>query len=226
MSHDDFEFEPVRGLPAMLPQGETLLWQGSPRWQSLVVRSYHVRKVAIYFGALMVWRSVVGIENHHTVAAVAASCLFLLALGAIAIGVLSLLGYLNARSTVYSLTTHRLLLRHGVAVPLTLNLPLRLIESVDLRNFADGTGDVSLQLAREQRIGYLITWPHLRTGRITHPVPSFRALSDAKHAASLLRAALIAESKEATTTAAAAAPARTPGLEPTRPQFPAHTAAA
>ena len=27
--HDDFAFEPVPGLPELLPQGETLLWQGS-----------------------------------------------------------------------------------------------------------------------------------------------------------------------------------------------------
>ena len=32
MSHDDFAFEPRRGLPAVLPDGERLLWQGSPRW--------------------------------------------------------------------------------------------------------------------------------------------------------------------------------------------------
>ena len=31
--HDDFDFEPVRGLPQVLPEGERLLWQGAPRWQ-------------------------------------------------------------------------------------------------------------------------------------------------------------------------------------------------
>jgi hypothetical protein len=229
MSHDDFEFEPIRGLPAMLPPGETLLWQGSPRWQSLAVRAYHVRKVAIYFCALVLWRIAVGIYNHHAMAAVAASCVFLLALGGVAIGVLSLLGFLNARSTVYSITTRRLLLRHGVAVPLTMNLPFKLIESADLRNFADGTGDISLRIAREQRIGYLITWPHLRPGQITHPAPCFRALTDAAHAASLLGAALVAESNGAATVSAAApaaTPARTPEVETARPTFPAHTAAA
>ena len=30
MSHDDFKFEPVRGLPEALPEGEHILWQGSP----------------------------------------------------------------------------------------------------------------------------------------------------------------------------------------------------
>ena len=33
--HDDFDFEPVRGLPQLLPKGERMLWQGAPRWQDL-----------------------------------------------------------------------------------------------------------------------------------------------------------------------------------------------
>ena len=30
MSHDDFNFEPIRGLPEQLPEGEHILRQGSP----------------------------------------------------------------------------------------------------------------------------------------------------------------------------------------------------
>jgi hypothetical protein len=181
--------------------------------------------VAIYFGVLVLWRIVVGIDNHHTPAAIAGSCAFMLVLGGIAIGVLSLLAFLNARSTVYSITTRRLLLRHGVAVPLTMNIPFKLIESADLRSYSDGTGDISLRVAREQRIGYLITWPHLRPGHITRPAPCFRALTDAARAADLLGAALAAESSLSATTPAAVLE-RKPEPETTRPAFPAHTAAA
>ena len=130
MSHDDFDFEPVRGLPAMLPPGEKLLWQGSPGWKSLAVRAYHVRKVAGYFLVLAAWRVGVGVNEGHAASAILVSCLFLLALGSLAVGVLSLLAYLNARSTVYSITSRRVLLRHGVAVPLTMNLPFKLIDNV------------------------------------------------------------------------------------------------
>jgi hypothetical protein len=31
---DDFAGEPIPGLPADLPEGEKLLWQGSPGWRS------------------------------------------------------------------------------------------------------------------------------------------------------------------------------------------------
>jgi len=45
--HDDFAFDPVKGLPEHLPQGEVMLWQGSPHWQSLALRAFHIRKVAL-----------------------------------------------------------------------------------------------------------------------------------------------------------------------------------
>jgi hypothetical protein len=198
MSHDDFNFEPRRGLPALLPEGERLLWQGSPRWQSLAVRAYQVRKVIVYFAILVLWRVAMGLANAQSLAAVILSSLFILLLGSIAFGVLCTLAYLNARSTVYSITSRRILLRHGVAVQLTMNIPLKFIDTAGLRPFADGTGDIALTLPRSERIGFLITWPHLRPGRITRPQPSLRALVDAKEAADILSAALAADGADVT----------------------------
>lgn len=193
MSHDDFDFEPVRGLPAALPEGERLLWQGAPQWRSLAVRAYHVRKVAAYFGVLMAWRIGTGLYEGHTAAAMGISCLLLLTCGIIAIGVLSLLAYLNASSTVYSITSRRVILRHGVAVPLTMTVPFRLIDSADLKTYGDNTGDIALALPAKERVGYLITWPHVRAGKITRVQPSFRSLGDGREAAEILGAALAAD---------------------------------
>jgi hypothetical protein len=193
MNHDDFAFEPIRGLPAVLPEGETLLWQGSPDWKALAVRGYHVRKVAVYFLALAVFRLGLGVSQGHTPVAMLLSCAFLLALGGIAIGVLASLAYFNSRSTVYSITSKRVLLRHGIAVPMTMNIPFTLIESAGFLTYADGTGEVALRLPKDQRVGYLITWPHLRPGHITQPQPAFRALRDARQAADILAAALAEE---------------------------------
>jgi hypothetical protein len=193
MSHDDFDFEPIRGLPALLPEGERLLWQGAPDWKSLAIRAYHVRKVALYFSVLVLWRIGVGIGSAHSPSAIAVSCAFLLALGGIAIGVLSLLAYFAARATVYSITSRRVLLRHGVAVPMTINVPFKVIETAQLKLFADRTGDVAIGVTKAERIGYLITWPHLRPGFITRPQPSLRSLADASRAAEVLGLALAAD---------------------------------
>ena len=190
MSHDDFDFEPVRGLPADLPKGEELLWQGAPDWKSLAVRAYHVRKVAAYFGILVACRVGYGLYHGHTTADMGISCLVLLVSGSIAIGVLSLLAYLNARSTVYSITSRRVILRHGVAVPLTMTIPFRLIDAAQLKSYGDKTGDIALALPATERVGYLITWPHVRAGKITRTQPSFRSLADSQKAAQILGAAL------------------------------------
>jgi hypothetical protein len=193
MSHDDFAFEPVRGLPAELPEGESLLWQGVPRWGALAVRTYHVRKIAVYFAILALCRIGFGIGSGLSWSAIAVSSAFILSLGAVAIGVFSLLAYWNSSTTVYSITNRRVLLRHGIAVPVTMNIPFELIESADLKAYADGTGEITLRLTPAQRISYLITWPHLKPGRISRPEPSFRAVVDAQHAADILRSAVAAD---------------------------------
>jgi hypothetical protein len=186
MSHDDFAFEPVPGLPAPLPKGERILWQGSPRWQSLARTAYYVNIVALYFAGLVVWRVGVGLSEGHSLSVIALSCAWIAGLGATAAAILSVLAYFSAHMTIYTITSERVLLRHGIAVPLTLNIPFSLLDAADLRLRRDGTGDVSLRVDPRQRIAYLVNWPHLRSGFITRPQPSFRSLPDAETAARVL----------------------------------------
>jgi hypothetical protein len=184
--HDDFAFEKTPGLPADLPPGERLLWQGSPDWKSHAMNTYHVRAVAIYFAVLLLWRIGAGFGAGHDPATVAISCLWLLGLGTIAAGILATLAYVSAKTTIYSITSARVVLRHGIAVPLTVNIPFTLLEAADIAKRRDGSGDMFLRLRADQRLGYLVTWPHLRPTRITRPQPSFRSLSDAALAAQIL----------------------------------------
>ncbi len=192
MSHDDFAFEPIRGIPVALPRGEELLWQGAPRWLTHAIHAYYVRAVALYFGLLAVWGIGIGLSEGHTLNAIARSTGFLLGLGAVAVAVLGLLAYFGARTTVYSITSERILVRHGIAVPITMNIPFSLIEGADLKLWRGSAGDIALRVRRDQRVGYLVTWPHVRPGRITHPEPSFRSLPDAANAAAVLGRAVSA----------------------------------
>jgi hypothetical protein len=193
MSHDDFAFEPRRGLAA-LPPGERLLWQGAPNWRGLAARSYHVKKIAAYFGLLILWRVWVGVAGAQALASILIGAAFIAALGAAAIATLAGLAYLNARSALYSITNRRMLLRQGIAVPLTLNIPLHYIEAAGVCQFNDGTGDIAMKIGHAQRVAFLINWPHLKPGRFTRPEPSFRALDNAPEAARILSEALAAES--------------------------------
>jgi hypothetical protein len=174
VSHDDFE--PMNGLPGVVPAGEQILWQGVPRWQTLARHAFHVDKAFVYFGALLVLDGVRELSSGSSVV-VALQALYIptvLALAALA--TLTLLAYLSARSTVYTVTSRRVAIRTGIAFSVTINLPFRLIDGVSLRTARDGTGDLPLRLARGERIGYFLAWPSVRPWHYTAPQPMLRAV--------------------------------------------------
>ena len=54
--YEQFKNLQFKELPAPLPVGERVIWQGKPSFTGLALRSFHIREVAIYFGLLLVWR--------------------------------------------------------------------------------------------------------------------------------------------------------------------------
>lgn len=188
----EHEPEPIPGLPARLPQGERLLWQGAPDWRSLAVHVFHVRKLALYFGLLVAWQFVAPLGGAGTAATAASSALSYAILALAAIGVLCLLAWLIARSTVYSITSRRVVMRFGVALPMTLNLPFSVVDSVALRAHRDGTADLPIATTPGSRIGYVITWPHVRPWQFARPQACLRAIPDGQRVAELLASALVA----------------------------------
>ena len=146
----DFDFEPVRGLPELPPAGEHVLWQGAPNWRRLAREIYHVDKVALYFAALICWRGISerggGASFEDALRATAASALWLVPLGLVAIGILMLLAYLTERTTVYTITNRRVVIRFGIALPMTINFPFRTIGAAGLNVRADGSGDIPLSI--------------------------------------------------------------------------------
>ncbi len=193
MSDDDFKFEPVRGLPAVLPKGEHIIWQGAPTTGGLAVRAFHVRKIALYFGLLMLWRFVSGQSDGLSPMAAASYALRLLPLAAAATGILWLIAWGYARTTVYTLTNRRFVLRSGIAVPITLNLPLARIEGASLKLFKGGTGDIPLAINKDDRIAVLVIWPHMRAWHWRDPQPMLRSVMNAARVAEFVSAALKGE---------------------------------
>jgi len=200
MNMGEYDFEPVRGLPAELPPGEKLLWQGSPSWWPLARRAMRVLPVAAYFVVLAAWRASAVLAAGQGWPLALRNASLLLLLGALAVGVLCLLAWFAARATVYSITSARVLVRHGIALPMTLNLPFTKVHSASLRTHADGTGEIALELLRGERVGYFLTWPHVRPFHYLQPQPSLRALADAQAAAEVLEGALLASTAQPRTT--------------------------
>ncbi len=189
--HDeDFDFEPIRGVPAPLPEGETILWQGAPGFRGLAIRVLHARKVALYFGLLMLWRFGVALATGQGAAAGLGLAFGLLPFALAAVGILSLIAWGYARTTVYTLTSRRLLIRSGIAIPVTLNLPLAKIASASLKLHGDGTGDIPVQVEPGERIVATYIWPNIRPWSWNRPQPMLRSVPDALEVASRLASAL------------------------------------
>ena len=85
----DFDFEPIRGLPARLPAGEKLIWQGAPKWWPFALRAFHVRKIAVYFAILAAWRVTSMLRDGQSAEAAAVAFLGLLLLAVCASGLLA-----------------------------------------------------------------------------------------------------------------------------------------
>ncbi len=187
---NEHEHEPVPGLPEELPPGEKLLWQGTPRVGALAVRAFHVRKVGIYFALLMAWRAGSDLVNGESVLTALGSAVGLLPVAVLGVGLLWLLAWLCARSTIYTITNRRLVLRFGVALSMALNIPFKVVESASLRTFSDGTGDLPLALTAGQRIGWFVNWPYVRPWSRGGVQPMLRAVADPDAVARLLASAL------------------------------------
>lgn len=188
--HDDYAGEPIPGLPAELPEGERLLWQGSPGWRSLAIRAFHVRKIAIYFAILMVWRFASSLADGMTSLQALSYAAGLVPVALAAVCIVLLMAYAYARMTIYSITTKRVMMRSGVAMPITVNLPFKRIDGAGLKLHADGTGDIPLQLSKDDRIAIMAIWPNMRPWKISKPEPMLRSLPDANGVADILAAAL------------------------------------
>lgn len=199
----EFEFEPIHGLPERLPEGEALRWQGAPQLGALARRAFHLRSVAIYFGLLILLRFVLLLTGGVTLVEAVGSALWLATLGLFAIAILGLLAWLYSRSTVYSITDRRIVIRFGVALPMAVNIPFKGIESAGLRTYPDGTGDIPLVLAAEQKVNYLIMWPNVRPWQFFNAQPMLRGIPNAEAVAELLAEAL-REAMQADAPAAAA----------------------
>jgi hypothetical protein len=186
----EYATEPVKGLPELLPAGERMLWQGQPSWRALAIRVFHVRKIAIYFGLILAWRLTSGWVDGSSLASTAAFVLWFLPVALAAVVIPTLLAWLYARTTVFTITNRRVVMRYGVALPWSLNLPYRTIESAAMSVQKDGTADIAIALTGLGRISYLHLWPFARPWRINNAQPMMRALPDGLKVARILALAL------------------------------------
>jgi hypothetical protein len=166
------------GCPSALPEGERILWQGQPAAGLVARRVFHLPALALYFAVLLAWRLAVLVVN-------GGSGLLEALRGSL--GQILLLGHRACdrggagaadvpRTTVYTLTDKRVVMRIGIVLTVTYNLPLRSIDAARLVRLGQGCGDIALRPApATTRIAYL------------HAVAACAALAPAAHAAHAAR---------------------------------------
>lgn len=189
----EHEFEASPGLPEPLPPGERLLWQGGPDWRHLARHGFHLNLLAVYFAALLAARAATVAAQGGTAGQALLAAVWLLPLAAAGLGLVAGLAWLSARTTAYTLTSRRVVMRVGIVLSVTFNLPYRAIESAGLKTYRGGLGDIPLSLGGKDRIAWLQLWPHARPWRLKRPEPMLRSLPDAGRVAALLSQAWSAQ---------------------------------
>lgn len=188
----EHEIEPIPGLPEKLPEGEGILWQGSPRWWSLAQRALHLRALSLYFTLMVTWTVATAIGSGGSLGEMALASATSLGLALGCLLVLAVIGRALAKASLYTITNRRVVMRVGVALPMTINLPFSAIESALVKRHTDGTEDIVLTLAPSHKIAWLALWPHARPWRMARPEPMLRALPVTSGAAQVLSRALAA----------------------------------
>jgi hypothetical protein len=212
---DDFDGEPIPGLPQRPPSGERILWQGAPQWQATALRTFHVRKVAAYFAVLFAWGVLDALLDGETLATALLGSAKVVPIGALVIAALVGLSAIVARTTVYTITTQRVVMRFGIALPMAVNFPFRLVAGAAVKAWPDGSGNIPLQLHRGARVGYVVMWPHVRPWHLAQPQPMLRGIADVGQVGATLARALV-EAEPALAAQAAQARAAGSGGAPGR----------
>ena len=215
-SHEhEHEFEAQLGLPEALPAGERVLWQGAPDWRVLARECFHVRKLVLYFSVLIALRIGTVAMSGGSARELLIATAMAFALAATALGLTSLMAWLSARTSLYTITNRRVVMRVGIVLSVTFNLPFRQIDAAGLHPLAHGDGDIALTLDAKTRIAYLHLWPHVRPWHVARTQPCLRSVADAAQVAQVLTAAWREERQDVAATIAEAPVARGTSPRPT-----------
>lgn len=181
----------IPGVDEPLPEGEEILWSGSPDARATTRHVMHLRVWGTYMAVLVV---LVAISAFSTLppADVARVLILPLLLTAVLLASVTWFGRAIARTSSYVVTSRRVILQVGIAFPISINIPLRLIDTAALRRFRDGTGELRLTLAPEVKLAYIALWPHVDVFRsLGQPRPKLRGLVAPEQVGELIRDAVL-----------------------------------
>jgi len=183
MGMTEYEDEPVEGLPDFLPEGETMVWQGRPTAAAMARRVFFIPHLALYFGLLIAGHTVYRLMEGVSAAQVMGTFVWQAGLAATVLVLLAWLARSYAASVMYTLTSERLVIRSGVALPMMVNIPIEQITAADMRVYRDGTGDIVLTPIADRKLHWVLLWPNV-SAWYSRPIrPLLRGLAEPDRAA-------------------------------------------
>ena len=192
----EHDFEPVAGLPANLPEGEHILWQGAPKSDHVARRVLKSRWIAGYFLVLLAWAVVAGIYDGRTPGSILFSASAIAIMATIVLCLIEAFAWGVEKTTLYTITNRRTVMRIGVALSATFNLPHVQVVSADMAADKNGDGDITLTLKPGHKLSYLVFWPHAKGWRAGSMVPRMVGLADVRIPARILAQALTMQADE------------------------------
>ena len=193
VEHDE---EAAPGIPEPLPPGERVLWQGSPDWRVLARSKFHLRKLVLYFAAIITALVILSVSRGTPAAEVVAAGVGYSLLASVGLGLVALMAWLNARAAMFTITSKRIILRCGVAIPLSMSLPHTKIDNADIRELGMGFGDIAVTPAVDSSASYVLLWPYARPWHFLRVQPVLRAIKDADRTAEILARAIEMDTQE------------------------------
>ena len=183
----------MRPLSAKLPDGERMLWQGKPSAVAFLKQIFHVNLIVAYIGLLLGWCLITGAQSGHLGDAAFAALRFA-GLSAVALALFAMLSWCLSWSTTYTITSARVVMEYGFALPKCVSIPFASVDGASLRQAGSASGDLVLDLRQGEKVSYLLMWPHVRPGSLMRAQPMLRALADVHSPATILSRALAASS--------------------------------
>ena len=185
----EHELEPEYGLPERLPVAERIVWQGSPDARDVFRQVFHARGLVLYFTLILGLQIVFNHQPDQGLSASLAQASWIVLPAALAIALFGAMAWLVAKTTVYTITTKRVIMRIGIVLNVTFNLPFGRIASADVSLRPSGHGDLALSLVADDKIAFLHLWPHAKPWSFRQPVPMLRCLPAVARVGALLQQA-------------------------------------
>lgn len=185
-----YDYEPIPGLPGKLPPGERVLWRGSPDWTAMARRTFHTRVIGLYFLILICWKFASQVYAGIPLVESLIGTFLVILISTIGLAILTGFAWLYSRTTIYTITNSRIVMRFGVALPMMINIPLVRIEKADLKTYHNGTGDIPVTINDRDKFGYLHLWPNVRPWQFNPVQPMIRNIKNSEKVANILVEAL------------------------------------